>query len=252
MKLCINADDFGLSEDINAGILDCMEYGVVSSCSVMATEPASKQICQLKGQDNISVGLHFTLTEANIPLHSEKITPLKLAFRYALGQFSEKELSAEVERQFNILDELLGRKLSHIDSHQHIHVLPKARRVMNNLAKSKGIAYVRSPRERSPDISVKQIFLNLAFAFDNSEVDFFGINLMGRRFTRENVARQFEYLKKRGTKSAIWMVHVGNETKSGQGNVHNNAQRQHELDVLKDLRSYIQNQATIVPLEALL
>ena len=252
MKLCINADDFGMSEDINAGILDCMDYGVVSSCSAMVTESAASQVHLLKNDESVSVGLHFTLTGTQTPLFLNKMSPLQLMFQDVLGKFSEEELSTEASRQFSLLHSQLGRSLSHIDSHQHIHLLPKVRRVMRHLARNNGISYVRSPRENSPDISLKQLCLRLAFAFDNPKVDFFGINLMGKKFTQENIVRHIEYLKKCGTEEALWMVHVGYETKSGLGSDTYNAERQHELKVLKDLRPYLRDQVHIVSLEALL
>ena len=39
--LIVNADDFGLSEGVNRGIIEAHERGIVTSASLMVLKPAS-------------------------------------------------------------------------------------------------------------------------------------------------------------------------------------------------------------------
>ena len=55
----------------------------------------------------------------------------------------KNELSAQIEK---ILD--CGIKISHIDSHQHLHVLPKIFDLTLELANHYKIKFIRFPKER--------------------------------------------------------------------------------------------------------
>lgn len=60
--LFTRADDAGACADVNHGILDCLETGLVHNVSVMVVGPAFEQIAaRLRDRDDIAVGLHLTL-----------------------------------------------------------------------------------------------------------------------------------------------------------------------------------------------
>ena len=60
--LILNCDDFGMHPAVNAGILDAIENGVATSCSLMAPCPAAADaIARLQERPHIPFGLHLTL-----------------------------------------------------------------------------------------------------------------------------------------------------------------------------------------------
>ena len=63
-RLIINADDFGLAPGVNAGVLEAVAAGVVTSLSVMVNTPAyAEGMRALAGLSRPpSVGLHLNLT----------------------------------------------------------------------------------------------------------------------------------------------------------------------------------------------
>src|ERR1044072_1800971 len=60
--LIVNADDFGLSDAVNKGIVEAHEDGVVTSTSLMARRPAAAQAVGLaRGLPSLAVGLHVDI-----------------------------------------------------------------------------------------------------------------------------------------------------------------------------------------------
>jgi predicted glycoside hydrolase/deacetylase ChbG (UPF0249 family) len=148
-RLIINADDFGLHPSINTAIAIAHQKGLVTSTSLMSgckLAPAYEHaIALLTDLPALDVGLHFTLVGA------PGLPPNYTGFAHAkaLGAFPRSRLTTLLRRQ---LDTLLqsGVKVSHIDSHQHLHALPSVMRVVASVAKEYGITAVRLPLERGP------------------------------------------------------------------------------------------------------
>lgn len=64
MKLIINADDFGFSKSINAGIIGAYKEGLISSTTIMINMPcASDAISKWKENSSLGIGLHVNLTQ---------------------------------------------------------------------------------------------------------------------------------------------------------------------------------------------
>jgi predicted glycoside hydrolase/deacetylase ChbG (UPF0249 family) len=114
--LIVNADDFGLSEGVNRGIVRAHEHGIVTSASLMVRQPAAeKAAAYARGRPGLSVGLHLDLGE----------------WVYRDGQWQPlyevvpaddpAAVAEEVSRQFERFVELVGRPPTHVDSHQHAH-----------------------------------------------------------------------------------------------------------------------------------
>jgi chitin disaccharide deacetylase len=60
--LIINADDFGMCPSINSAVVQSIENGIASSCSVMPPCPGARQALQLlQERRHIPFGIHLTL-----------------------------------------------------------------------------------------------------------------------------------------------------------------------------------------------
>src|SRR5260370_32765811 len=63
-SLIVNADDFGQSRCVNAGVVRAQERGIVTSASLMVRWPASVQAgSYVRRHPQLSVGLHFDIGE---------------------------------------------------------------------------------------------------------------------------------------------------------------------------------------------
>ena len=158
-KLIVNADDFGLSEKINEGIVQAHLWGIVTSTSIMANGAAFEHaisICRSVG--SLDVGIHLTLVEEKPILPGYRIPTLvnregrfhdhagRFIGRYLTGQVCLQEVREELEAQIRrVVNESVS--ISHIDSHQHIHMLPQILRISVELAQEYRIPAIRFPRE---------------------------------------------------------------------------------------------------------
>src|SRR5215472_6600967 len=109
--LIVNADDFGLSEGVNRGIIQAFERGIVTSASLMVRQPAAEAAANYACKNpRLSLGLHLDLGEwffkdgEWLPLYSVVSTD------------DAKAVAAEIERQLTQFRKLSGQNPSHLDS----------------------------------------------------------------------------------------------------------------------------------------
>src|SRR5262249_48026924 len=63
-SLIVNADDFGLADGVNLGILDAHFKGVVTSTTLLANGSAfDNAVMMLKSAPELGVGIHLNLTQ---------------------------------------------------------------------------------------------------------------------------------------------------------------------------------------------
>jgi hopanoid biosynthesis associated protein HpnK len=171
-KLIINADDFGLHEEINNGIIRCFQEGCLTSTSLMCGAPAFEHaVALLKKNSTLGVGVHLTLVGGVAPvLPVDEVTSLVdengLFFpdykvfikKFYLGQVKKIEIKRELEAQlFKAI--ATGLKFTHVDSHQHLHVLPGIVPIVISLCRQFDIHAVRLPGERySADYGYKTVW----------------------------------------------------------------------------------------------
>ncbi|HBT80100.1 MAG TPA: hypothetical protein DEA67_08750 [Selenomonas sp.] len=158
-KVIFNADDFGLHPEVNAGIIRAYEHGVLTSTSVMAVGAALTEAAELlHSHPDLDTSVHITLVAEKPVLPAAEIPSLVTeeglflpdygAFmrRYVCGGISMAEVRAECEAQIVRLEEL-GIHPSHLDSHQHLHVLPGIIEICLDLMEQHGITRLRIPAE---------------------------------------------------------------------------------------------------------
>ena len=160
LRLIVNADDFGMTEAVNQGIVEAHDRGIVTSASIMATGSAFEHAVALaKTRPGLAVGVHLTLTEQR-PLIGTAAAPslvgrdgrfprhlVQFAKPYLRGKVALVEVRAELDAQIRKVRDA-GIAVSHLDGHQHVHVLPGIAAIVADLAASHGIGAVRYPAER--------------------------------------------------------------------------------------------------------
>ena len=148
LKLLVHADDFGLSEEVNEGILRAHRDGVLTSTSLMANGAAFEHAVGLtRTTPSLDVGIDLTLVEERPILDPREIPSLvdkdgrfhphitTLAKLYLQGKIRPEEVHRELEAQIRKVRSH-GVAISHADSHQHAHMLPDILRTTVELARS--------------------------------------------------------------------------------------------------------------------
>ncbi len=133
-QLIINADDFGISHAVNKAILDCFVFGSIDSATLMVNMPCVEEAVGMSVNFQLPVGLHFNITLGRPVSDACKVKSLinengkfysrrEFIKRYFLNRISTQEIGVEFLAQIEKFMSY-GLHLDHIDSHQHIHVLP--------------------------------------------------------------------------------------------------------------------------------
>ena len=159
--LIVNADDFGISEGVNRGIVEAHLKGILTSTTVMANMPAFEQAAQLRrDHPSLAAGVHLNLTAGNPLLPPHQLPSLvdreghflggrRLLLGLTLGRVdlrqAEAELSAQLERAISA-----GFSPDHLDSHHHLHCHPMLQPIVVRLAQRYGIRAIRCPVELNP------------------------------------------------------------------------------------------------------
>ncbi len=114
--LIVNADDFGLTDGVNRGIIRCFETGILTSASLMVRQAGAEAAAHYaKAQPRLSVGLHLDLGEW-VFSHDEWVQ------LYSIVPTNDPEaIAQEIESQLATFLHFVGRPPTHIDSHQHVH-----------------------------------------------------------------------------------------------------------------------------------
>jgi chitin disaccharide deacetylase len=158
-KLIVNADDFGLHTEVNRAIIKGHVEGCLTSTSLVAAGAAVEEAAQLACENpTLGIGAHLTLVAERPVLSPEKIPSLVTAEgrllpdhasfikHFVKGEIRLTELYNECDAQITRLEQL-GVKLTHMDSHQHLHVLPWIIDICLELAKRHGLHKMRLPAE---------------------------------------------------------------------------------------------------------
>ena len=155
--LIVTADDLGLHPDIDRGIEMAHRDGIVTSASISAVGASFENAVDVcRRHPRLDVGVHLTLVgerpltdpaglgdlvtrdgrfvEAH-PALVARVLSLRLR-----GDAVRRELTAQIEKV-----RAAGIRPSHLDGHQHVHLLPRVWPVVVDLARAHGIGWVRVP-----------------------------------------------------------------------------------------------------------
>lgn len=194
MKVIVNADDFGYSEQINRAICQAFESKLISQSSIIVNLCNYNNALSLSKEHKFfdKIGLHLNLTEGNPTnpyiLKNKKLTDKNGQFtgtlatnlknKFFLTPFDIKCIKIEVNSQMKKYINS-GFTLMHLDSHHHIHTVPSIFFIILKMAKLNGFKSIRLSRNIvSPSESYLKILykkaVNTCIRFFFKTTDFFG------------------------------------------------------------------------------
>jgi chitin disaccharide deacetylase len=179
-QLIVNADDLGLTAGVNRGILQAFQDGIVTSASLLVTGHAFDEAVALARQNpKLDVGLHLALVEERAVLGRDALptlvdetgrfprTSAEFIRRAVLRRISWQEVEREIAAQIALFQKT-GLRLSHLNSHQHLHMFPPVFQIVRRLARGMGNVWIRNsagPWRKSPDVRmgrwIRRLGLNL-------------------------------------------------------------------------------------------
>jgi predicted glycoside hydrolase/deacetylase ChbG (UPF0249 family) len=132
--LITNADDFGFTRDVNAGIIEAHQHGILTATTLMATGAAFDHAVDLARQNpELDVGVHLVLVD------TPGFPPTIPRLLFSLGRINiYEELVRQVRKVLNA-----GLKPTHLDTHKHTHLLPQVFNAVTRIAQEFKISWVR-------------------------------------------------------------------------------------------------------------
>ena len=160
--LIVTADDLGLTKSINEGIVKACKEGVVTAVSVIPTGEAFEDaVSVIKDLNLEEIGAHLALTETKPLLDSSGFykNHNQFLFNWYLGRIKPDDLYKELKAQLDLLKKTSAR-ITHINSHEHVHMVPGILDIFMKAAKEYNIPAIRYPRGDRP---AKRFALNEAY-----------------------------------------------------------------------------------------
>jgi len=146
-RLIVNADDFGLTPGVCAGILSAARHGIVTSTTVLVTAGPSGEWWSRLLDSDLGAGLHVNFTLGRPLTRGRSLVDASGAFvrdpRRAAARARIKDVEAEVAAQIERFTELLKRPPTHLDTHHHVGLLSPMQEVVLGAARRLGV-FVRS------------------------------------------------------------------------------------------------------------
>ena len=154
MRVILHADDFGYDKDTVQATIELLECGALTSATIMATMPAADEaISYAAKHPEYSFGVHLTYVDGLAPALKKTGSTLldsngvfypsndvrKKAIKL---QLAKKDIVEESQAQIERV-RLGGAKISHLDSHGHLHKFPSFLLALPEIKKQSGISRVR-------------------------------------------------------------------------------------------------------------
>ena len=141
-RLMVTADDFGFDPEINAGVIQAHERGILTHTSLMARGPClDEAISAGRELPRLGLGVHLTITS---PSSGEPLHHGEFLRHLARGRLTLPGIKREWRGQITLLRDR-GVALTHLDSHQHLHLFPPLFPLAAALLQEFGIPRMRIP-----------------------------------------------------------------------------------------------------------
>ena len=155
MHVIFHGDDFGLTSGVNEGVIQAFRNGVLASASIIASGQAVDEAIEMaETHPDLDVGIHLVLSDEKSlqnkssfscpQLPGEKFPSrqkllLNLLNRQVTVRQAETEWRAQIEKILSA-----GIPVSHLDSHQHVHLYPYLFPLTIRLGIEYNIPFIRS------------------------------------------------------------------------------------------------------------
>jgi predicted glycoside hydrolase/deacetylase ChbG (UPF0249 family) len=154
-RLIVNADDFGMDQAVQRGIVELHQVGIVSSTSCMTNMPAwPEAAAYLRAHSELGAGVHLVMNAGRPVLPANQVPALLGPDGHflddghilrSLRPGTTAQLRAEFRAQIERFAADVGRLPDHLDNHCAIsYVRPDRFRVTLELAREYGLP-VRAP-----------------------------------------------------------------------------------------------------------
>ena len=149
-RLIVNADDFGLTPGVSAGILSAHRHGIVSSTTVLATAAIDAEQLAALRDSSLGVGIHVNLTLGRPLSGARSLSDSDGRFvrdpRHAAARADARDVEREVSAQLEKFATLMHRPPTHLDTHHHVGLLAPVAEIVLDAARRLGVP-VRSQNE---------------------------------------------------------------------------------------------------------
>lgn len=135
-RVIIHADDYGLAPGINRAIEEGLERGALHSASILlGGERTTAALAWAASHPAFDFGVHLNLTQGRPVLAGWRVPSLvdgsgrfrplvPFLIRWVLGRVALSEIADEWRAQIAAARGA-GVRISHLDSHEHVHLVPK-------------------------------------------------------------------------------------------------------------------------------
>jgi hopanoid biosynthesis associated protein HpnK len=158
-RLITVADDFGLTEGVNAAVEQAARHGILTSASLMVAAPAAADaVRRARDLPRLAIGLHLVVIEGPAALPPAAIPDLvgpdgqfaadqvRRGFAYYFRPGVRRQLAEEIRAQFEAF-RATGLTLDHANAHKHMHLHPVVGRLMIDIGRAYGLRAIRVPAE---------------------------------------------------------------------------------------------------------
>ena len=152
VELIINADDLGCSEAVNAAVFHLMAGKFITSATLLANGPAiADAVALVSRYPGCSFGAHLNITAFRPLSRARGLAPLLDAEGCFISHQIRKvsidsplahAIYEEWDAQIGFLRSC-GVPVSHLDSHHHVHTIPRLFPVLKRVQARHGIRRVR-------------------------------------------------------------------------------------------------------------
>jgi len=143
-RLIVTADDVGLDRGMTAGAIEAHRHGIVTACSIVANgREFDDAVARLRDTPSLEVGVHLTVVEERALTTGAAMPRNYVRFLLSRPRNVEPELRAQIEKVL-----ATGLRVTHLNSHQHLHLWPRIRRIVSRLATEYSIGFVRVVSDR--------------------------------------------------------------------------------------------------------
>jgi len=163
-RLIVNADDFGYTRGVNAGIVRGFREGIVTSTTIMANGGAFEDAIKCaQANPKLGVGCHLVLIGGKCVAPSKQVSSLvdsegclpqslpSLLSKLSTGSVRPEAIEAELRAQVGRVV-AAGLRPTHFDSHKHTHAHPRVMEVVVRVAEAFKVTRIRKPFEDSKSL----------------------------------------------------------------------------------------------------